>query len=226
MEIILLSFFIILYIIINEVLFRYYEDKEQVNAKIIEYAGKIKLEKGFLFRGIISFVLGVALLTFYYLNRMDLSTILKYITLFTTLIYISYTDIKSFVIPNIFLVILLIFRIPYLIMDFFSYEILEVLKFYLLGGLGGFGILFSVYLVTRKGLGEGDVKLCFVIGLYVGINAIIPILAITSVFTAAFGLFILMLKKANLKTVIPLGPFLALGTIFMILTVYLRGSIL
>lgn len=226
MEIILLSLFVILYIFINEILFRYYEDKEQGNAEIIRSAKKIKFDKGFLIRGIISLVLGAVLVTLYYLNRMDLSTVLKYIILFATLVYISYTDIKSFIIPNIFLILLLVFRIPSLVIDFFNYEILQVLKFYLLGGLTGFGILLLVYLVTRKGLGEGDVKLYCVIGLYVGLNAVIPILAVSSILTAAFGLLIIMLKKANLKTVIPLGPLLAMGTIFTTLMVYLRGGIL
>ncbi|MDO4779118.1 MAG: prepilin peptidase [Tissierellia bacterium] len=226
MEIILLSLFVILYIFINETLFYYHEDKEQGKAEIVKSIKKIKFDRGFLVRGIISIVLGVALITFYHLGKMDLSTVLKYIILFITLVYISYTDIKSFIIPNIFLILLLFFRIPSLVIDFFNYEILQVLKFYLLGGLTGFGILLLVYLVTRKGLGEGDVKLYSVIGLYVGLHAVIPILAVSSVLTAAFGLLIIMLKKANLKTVIPLGPFLAMGTIFTTLMVYLRGGIL
>lgn len=47
MEIILLSLFVILYIFINEILFRYYEDKEQGNAEIIRSAKKLNSIKDF-----------------------------------------------------------------------------------------------------------------------------------------------------------------------------------
>jgi prepilin signal peptidase PulO-like enzyme (type II secretory pathway) len=77
-------------------------------------------------------------------------------------------------------------------------------------------ILFlSLFLVTKgRGMGFGDVKLSFVMGLLLGFPAIIYALYFAFL-TGAFISVILILKgHKNLKSKIPFGPFLSLGILF------------
>ncbi len=85
--------------------------------------------------------------------------------------------------------------------------------FGLLGGAVGFLILFIPAVISRTGMGRGDVKMAGLIGLMCGFP---------NVFVAVFGgiilgglvaIILLLLKKKTRKEGIPFGPFLSLATI-------------
>ena len=92
-----------------------------------------------------------------------------------------------------------------------------------LSGVVGFllaGIVFLlVYLISRKGLGGGDVKLMAVSGLYLGLNGVLPTMLYGSVLAAVTGCFLIIAKKIGPKDSIPLVPFLYAG---MLLTMFIR----
>lgn len=74
------------------------------------------------------------------------------------------------------------------------------------------GVLFLVvYLVSRKGLGGGDVKLMTVSGLYLGVGDILPAMLYGSILAAAAGLILILAKKIGPRDAIPLVPFLFVG---------------
>jgi len=82
-----------------------------------------------------------------------------------------------------------------------------------------FGLAFAILYVVSRGrwMGFGDVKLAFVIGLILGYPfgffAII-----VAIWTAAFtGVIMMALKRANLKTALPFGSFMAGSTIIFII---------
>lgn len=82
------------------------------------------------------------------------------------------------------------------------------------------GVLFLVvYMVSRKGLGGGDVKLMTVSGLYLGVGYILPAMLYGSVLAAVAGLALLLLKKIGPRDAIPLVPFLYAG---MLLAMIIR----
>lgn len=92
----------------------------------------------------------------------------------------------------------------------------------LLGVLFGGGILWAVayvyYLFTgREGLGGGDIKLLAWLGALLGWQAIPFIVLSSSVVGSVVGLISSKKNEGNLKTMIPFGPFLALGAILYIL---------
>lgn len=87
------------------------------------------------------------------------------------------------------------------------YELLD-------GGLGflACGLLMTmIYLISRKGLGGGDVKFMTVSGLYLGISSVFTALLYGSIFAALTGLILIALKKVGPKDAIPLVPFLYIG---------------
>ncbi len=93
----------------------------------------------------------------------------------------------------------------------------------LVSGIIGFllgGILFlTVYLVSRKGLGGGDVKLMAVSGLYLGADGVLPAMLYGSVLSALAAILLILCKKIERKDTIPLVPFLYAG---MLVTVFIQ----
>ena len=90
------------------------------------------------------------------------------------------------------------------------------------GGLGlllGGAVFLTVYLISRKGLGGGDVKLMAVSGLYLGLGGVLPTMLYGSVLAALTALALIALKKITVKDSIPLVPFLYAG---MVLTLFIR----
>jgi len=88
---------------------------------------------------------------------------------------------------------------------------LPLIKDSLLGFLFGGGIFLSIYLLSKKGLGGGDVKFMAVCGLYLGINRSISTILFGTFLSAIVGLSLILLKKLGRKDPIPLAPFLYIG---------------
>lgn len=90
----------------------------------------------------------------------------------------------------------------------------------LVNALAGFllgGVMFLlVYLISRNGLGGGDVKFMAAAGLYLGLNGILPAILYGSVLAALFGLALILLKKMGRKDTIPMIPFLYVGILIAI----------
>jgi leader peptidase (prepilin peptidase)/N-methyltransferase len=87
----------------------------------------------------------------------------------------------------------------------------------LLGGGVGFGLMLGVYLLSRGGMGAGDVKLAGLIGLMTGFPAIVPALLVGFVSGGAVGVTLLLLRLRGRKDVIPYGPYLAFGGVMALL---------
>ncbi len=81
-----------------------------------------------------------------------------------------------------------------------------------LTGLLAFGgLLLLVTIVSKGGMGGGDVKLAAVIGAFTGINGSVVTLFIASLTGAIFGLGLMIIRKTGRKTPIKFGPFLAIS---------------
>lgn len=81
------------------------------------------------------------------------------------------------------------------------------------------GVVFlTVYFVSRRGLGGGDVKLMTVFGLYLGLDSVVPAMLYGTLLAAAAGGILILLKKVGPKDAIPLVPFLYIGVVLTVLT--------
>ena len=86
----------------------------------------------------------------------------------------------------------------------------------LLGMLVGGGVIFLIflsgYLIYKfAAMGLGDVKLAGMIGAFVGLKMIGPALFVGFVAGGVFGIVLIILKVAGLRSLIPFGPYLCLG---------------
>jgi leader peptidase (prepilin peptidase)/N-methyltransferase len=77
----------------------------------------------------------------------------------------------------------------------------------------------GIYLVSRGGMGDGDVRLAPLLGLHLGyLNpGIVPIgLFFGFLIGAVVGVAMMATSKAGRKTALPFGPFLAAGTVLAV----------
>ncbi len=80
------------------------------------------------------------------------------------------------------------------------------------GGLVAFAIFFSVYLVTRKKLGGGDIKLATLIGIISGLPGALIALG-TGLVLAVISVVIFRKVRGYALSEFPLGPYLAVATV-------------
>ena len=80
------------------------------------------------------------------------------------------------------------------------------------GGLVGMGVIGGLWLITKKkAMGSGDIGIAGVLGLWLGYPKILTTLWFAFVLGGIYGGYLLITKKAKLKTAVPFGPFLILG---------------
>jgi len=82
----------------------------------------------------------------------------------------------------------------------------------LLGTLIGGGVFLILVVVSReKWMGSGDIGIGIILGLILAFPLILVNLFLSFFVGGIIGLLLLIFKKANRKTEVPLGPFLILG---------------
>ncbi|MDR3598295.1 prepilin peptidase [Clostridium sp.] len=86
----------------------------------------------------------------------------------------------------------------------------------ILGGLVGFAIIGLIVFFT-KGMGEGDIEIAAVCGLFLGVKGILLGLFLAIIIGGLAGVIILCLKLKKAKEKIAFGPFIALGSLISML---------
>ena len=74
-------------------------------------------------------------------------------------------------------------------------------------------MMLVIYCVSCGGMGEGDVKLAAVLGLWLGVEQGILCLLLAFVSGALCGCILVVLKYKNSKQALPFGPYLAMSAI-------------
>lgn len=82
---------------------------------------------------------------------------------------------------------------------------------YILGGVVGFGLLWLIAVISRGGMGGGDIKLMAFIGWMIGWQATLLTLFIASLIGLVVGFLLYFIREKATRRQIPFGPFLALG---------------
>ncbi|MEC4676358.1 MAG: prepilin peptidase [Nitrospirota bacterium] len=81
------------------------------------------------------------------------------------------------------------------------------------GFLIGGGFFYLVAVLSRGGMGGGDIKLMAMVGAFLGWKAVLLTTLLGSLSGSIVGLFLMAVKGKGRKYRIPFGPFLALGTL-------------
>ena len=72
---------------------------------------------------------------------------------------------------------------------------------------------YSIIVLTKgKGMGGGDVKLAFLMGLLLGWPVILLSIFLSFIFGSIVGIYLILLGKKKMGSMIPFGPFLIIGT--------------
>lgn len=136
---------------------------------------------------------------------MELAVALVFISL---LIIITISDLETMLIPD---KVLLFFLVPLILL-----RMLEPLPYWwdsLAGAAFGFLLFLLLAIVSKGGMGGGDIKLMAVIGLVLGFSGTLLTIFLSSFLGAVFGIIGLLSGKLKRKHPIPFGPFIALGAI-------------
>jgi prepilin signal peptidase PulO-like enzyme (type II secretory pathway) len=125
------------------------------------------------------------------------------------LLVIFVFDLKHYIIPNKVLYPLILIVGAH---AFFNKGFL-VVPHALLSALGGAGFFLALYLISRgKWIGFGDVKFGVFMGLFLGFPLIVVAFFFSYLVGAIIGSILLLRHIKGLRSEVPFGPFLVLGT--------------
>jgi leader peptidase (prepilin peptidase)/N-methyltransferase len=136
---------------------------------------------------------------------------------------ISITDISLYKIPNLCVITLLAGRCVTVGIEYFTVSQGDFIK-----GLASSGIalvvislfLILMSIITRGGIGFGDVKIFGALGFLCGLHAVIYTLIFSFFLCAIASGVLLGTKKKHLKDGLPMGPFIWIGFAFVVVFGY------
>lgn len=135
--------------------------------------------------------------------------------LISLLMIIFVSDIAYMLIPD---KILLFFAVVFLFLRVFFP--LSPWWDSILGAAVGFGLLLLIAVVSKGGMGGGDIKLYGVLGLVLGVKLVLLSFLFATFYGAFIGIIGLLTGLVKKRTAIPFGPYIVFGT----LTAYFWGD--
>lgn len=134
----------------------------------------------------------------------------KLLIFFSLLLPVFFIDLEHMIIPD---VISIPGTIAGLTLSLFNGD----LKQSVLGSVFYGGILLLIYLsaliiLKEEGMGQGDIKLGFMLGSFLGFKLSILSLFLSYFIGGLFSIALMGIKRRDLKSAIPFGPFLILGS--------------
>lgn len=156
---------------------------------------------------LIELLTGVLFLVAWYLTG-PVPAVFNYWLLSSILVVVTFIDLEHYLIPN---KVIAVGAVLQLVLNFFTHQI--SLTNAGLGFLVGGGLLLVIALVSRGGMGGGDIKLAALLGLFLGWQNVLLGFFAASLAGALTGILLVALKKKGRKDAVPFGPFLSLGAL-------------
>jgi len=125
------------------------------------------------------------------------------------LILIFVYDLKHFIIPDkvIYPAIVIVFLYNLILNSQF------IIHNSIFAAIGASAFFLFIVLVSRgKWMGVGDIKLAFLMGLLLGFPYILVALFFSFLIGAIIGIGLILAKRKTMKSEVPFGPFLVIGT--------------
>lgn len=130
----------------------------------------------------------------------------KYMFVFSALMIISFIDLEHGIIPN--RLVLLVFTWSVLWQLFIPTVTLQEAA---LGLLAGGGLFYLIAVLSKGGMGGGDIKLMAVLGFIVGWPLVLIVLLLAFLLGAVTGLLLVFAGKKTRRDPLPFGPFLSIS---------------
>ncbi len=135
------------------------------------------------------------------------------------LVVLFVIDLKTMLLPDLFVGLLSVAALAFILVGYqlplTRYELINTLG----GAALGAGFLLLIWGITRgNGVGLGDVKLMIPLGALFGMVSTGVLLWLAYMVGGVWALFLLLTKRAQLKTAVPFGPFLC-GAALLVLAV-------
>lgn len=130
------------------------------------------------------------------------------LTLISLLVIIFVSDFVYMVIPDK----VLLFFVPLIVIE----RIFIPLHPWwdpLVGAVAGFSLLFLIALLSRGGMGGGDIKLFFVLGLVLGLKLTLLAFFLATLIGAIYGVIGMIVGRFKKRQQLPFGPFIAIGSL-------------
>lgn len=137
---------------------------------------------------------------------------LKAIIFITCLLITAFIDLKYLIIPDQVI-------LPSLAVGLILNTVLycKRLPYYLAGFALGGGIILLIVVLSRGGMGCGDIKLFATVGLFLGLRHTVLAILLSFISGSIVGLIFIIFKIKKMKDAIPFGPFIALGSVVSLL---------
>lgn len=142
------------------------------------------------------------------------------ILLWDGMFLVAVIDGKVKKIPNKLLLFLLLLRILCMAVSIVTAPdaLLVILLSSLIGMAVGGGIILTMLLFSKGSVGAGDLKMFAILGLYFGLQGLIQTMIYTLFSAALFACVLLLLRKAKMRSTMPMAPFMLWGlTLYYIL---------
>jgi leader peptidase (prepilin peptidase)/N-methyltransferase len=136
-------------------------------------------------------------------------------TLISLLMIIFVSDIRYMIIPD---KVLLFFAVIFIIERIF----VPLLPWWdsLVGAVVGFSLLLLIAVLSKGGMGGGDIKLFALLGFVLGWKMVLLAFFLSTLYGTVFGMIGMVLGKVRRGEPMPFGPYIVFGT----LTAYFFGQ--
>lgn len=152
---------------------------------------------------------GAAYGVIFVLNGFNWHTVL-YCGMFSVLLVITMIDLRHMLIPNGLVVAVLLLGVVETFLT--KNYVTNIIGFFAVSS-----ILLLLAILTRGGMGGGDIKLMAAAGLFLGWQKVILALMIGAIVGSLIGVTLIALKRIARKQMIPFGPFLCSGIVIAML---------
>jgi leader peptidase (prepilin peptidase) / N-methyltransferase len=161
---------------------------------------------------IVEFTSGILYLTLYLKFGLSILFVI-YALMASTLVVVALIDLDHKIIPNII-------TLPGILAGLsLSLQLLPITPLTsLLGVLIGGALFYLIALISKGGMGGGDIKLIAMIGAFLGWHGTLFTIFSSALLGAVVGIMLMVLGKKGRKDKVPFGPFLSFGAILFMLS--------
>ena len=137
---------------------------------------------------------------------------LVYFFIFSLLFIISVVDLKNQTISNKLTFTIFVVSLIYKV---YEGSLLDSIK----GLLTGFVIFYVIAIISKGGMGGGDIKLVASVGTLLGFEATLSMISLSFILGGVVAIILLITKVKTRKDSIPFAPFISISTFVILLGV-------